>query len=314
MLRTMKWGIDKYFYYPKRDRQVLLVLITLAAMTLLVIYFAGDPSDIKAADGAGTTAAADSMASKAGQPAESLTAREVHLEPFDPNTADTAQLLRLGLAKWQVANIVKYRSHGGVYTSKEDFAQLYRLTVKQFRQLEPYIRIAPEFRPASTLYARNRHTTPYPTSALKAERDSFHRAYVKQEKLNAGETVDLNALDTTVYKKVPGIGSYYSRKIVEYGRRLGGYVSTDQLDEIDHFPTETKVYFDVKPAAIALVRINHYPLDELRHHPYINYMQARAIIEYRREHGRIDDLSVLRLLDEFRESDLQRLQPYVSYD
>ena len=70
----MKWGIDKYFYYPKRDRQVLLVLITLAAMTLLVIYFAGDPSDIKAADGAGTTAAADSMASKAGQPAESLTA------------------------------------------------------------------------------------------------------------------------------------------------------------------------------------------------------------------------------------------------
>ena len=69
-----------------------------------------------------------------------------------------------------------------------------------------------------------------------------------------------------------------------------------------------------KPAAIALVRINHYPLDELRHHPYINYMQARAIIEYRREHGRIDDLSVLRLLDEFRESDLQRLQPYVSYD
>lgn len=308
----MKLGIDRLFYLPKRDRQVLLVLLLLAAVVLCVIYFAGDPSSLEAEDS--TRSTTDSLPNREGKPAESLEVREVHLEPFDPNTADTAQLLRLGLTEWQVANIVKYRSRGGAYTSKEDFAQLYGLTVEHYRQLEPYIRIAPKFRPASTLYPRNRHTSPYPTSKLKAERDSLHRNYVKQEKLNPGETIDLNALDTTIYKKVPGIGSYYSRKIIEYGRRLGGFVSIDQLDEIEHFPTETKVYFDVKPAPIALIRINHFPLDELRHHPYINYMQARAIIEYRRAHGPISDLMTLRLLDEFRESDLQRLLPYVSYE
>ncbi|MBP5338446.1 MAG: helix-hairpin-helix domain-containing protein [Prevotella sp.] len=307
----MALGFDSFFYLPKRDRHVLLVLLILAVMALAVIYFAGNSASLEPE----ATPAQGGSPTLPGQPDDTVTVRQVHLEPFDPNTADTAQLLRLGLTKWQVANICKYRAKGGVYTSKEDFAQLYGLTVKHFRELEPFIRIAPEYRPASTLFARNRSThTNYSTPHPTLQRDSTRRNYQRQEKLNVGETIDLNALDTTVYKKVPGIGSYYSRKIVEYGRRLGGYVSVDQLDEIDHFPTETKVYFDVKPSPVSLIRINHLPLDELRHHPYINYLQARAITDYRRLHGPIQDLTVLRLLDEFREKDIQRLLPYVSYE
>ena len=52
---------------------------------------------------------------------------------FDPNTADSIQLLRLGLRPWQVRNIYKYRSKGGIYRTKADFARLYGLTVKDYR-------------------------------------------------------------------------------------------------------------------------------------------------------------------------------------
>ena len=61
---------------------------------------------------------------------------------FDPNTADSTQLLRLGLKPWQVRNIYKYRAHGGIYRTPEDFARLYGLTVKQYRELEPFFRLS----------------------------------------------------------------------------------------------------------------------------------------------------------------------------
>ena len=76
--------------------------------------------------------------------------------PFDPNTADSTQLLRLGLQPWQVHNIYKYRSRGGIYRKKEDFAKLYGLTVKDYRRLEPYIRISSDYLPASTLIKEER--------------------------------------------------------------------------------------------------------------------------------------------------------------
>ena len=47
---------------------------------------------------------------------------------FDPNTADSTQLLRLGLQPWQVRNIYRYRARGGIYRTREDFARLYGLT------------------------------------------------------------------------------------------------------------------------------------------------------------------------------------------
>ena len=154
--------------------------------------------------------------------------------PFDPNTADSTQLLRLGLQPWQVRNIYKYRAHGGIYRQKEDFARLYGLTVKQYRELEPYIRISNDYLPASTLVGEGqrpiRDTLRYPV------------------KLQENEHVVLNTADTTQLKKVPGIGSYYASEIIRHGQRLGGFVSVDQLDEIEDFPKDSKQYFVIANA------------------------------------------------------------------
>ena len=86
--------------------------------------------------------------------------QKVELFNFDPNTADSITLHRLGLPRWQVRSIYKYRAHGGVYRCKEDFAQLRGLTLKKYRELEPYIHIADQFRPASEFIHRpGYHTT-----------------------------------------------------------------------------------------------------------------------------------------------------------
>ena len=120
--------------------------------------------------------------------------------------------------------------------------------------------------------------------------------------------------DTTVYQQVPGIGSYYARRIEAYRARLGGFVSIDQLDEIDGFPQEAKAYFAISEATPQQLRVNHLSPQELRRHPYISDAQARAIVDYRRLHGKIRSLDDLGLLDIFSPAVIRRLQPYINYD
>ena len=219
--------------------------------------------------------------------------------PFDPNTADSTQLLRLGLQPWQVRNIYKYRAHGGIYRQKQDFARLYGLTVKQYRELEPYIRISSDYLPASTLVGES----------PRIERDTLRYPV----KIQADEHVVLNTADSTQLKKVPGIGSYYASQIIRYGQWLGGYVSVDQLDEIEDFPKDAKKYFLIADAHPRRMNINRLTLQQLRRHPYINFYMAKAITDYRRLRGDIKSLNELRLNKDFTDEVIHRLEPYIEY-
>ena len=132
-------------------------------------------------------------------------------------------------------------------------------------------------------------------------------------KVQDDEQVVLNTADTSQLKKVPGIGSYYASEIIRHGQRLGGFVSIDQLDEIDGFPKDAKKYFVIADAHPKRLNINRLTLQQLRRHPYINFYQAKAITDYRRQHGDIKSLSELRLSKDFTDEVIHRLEPYIEY-
>ena len=231
----------------------------------------------------------------------SLTVGEVpirHTEEFyfDPNTADSTQLLRLGLPTWMIRNIYRYRARGGVYRTKRDFAQTYGLTKKDYLRLEPFIRISDDYQSAAALFPQE-------------GRDSLRHSV----KLKEGEHIALNTADTTQLVMVPGIGSYYAKEIVRHGKWIGGYVSVDQLDEIEGFPQSAKKYFVISNPNPQRLAINKLSLQQLRNHPYINYYMAKAIVDYRRLHGDIKNLQDLRFLKGFSEDAILRLKPYIEY-
>lgn len=320
--------IREFFYLQKSDRKVILTLLLVIVVALTVIFFAGGESDGE-----------DSKEFKSGDHAyhsEKIltdspldTPKKAELFPFDPNTADSTQLLRLGLQSWQVRNIYKYRAAGGVYCQKTDFARLYGLTVKQYRELEPYIRISDDYLPASTLLKQERRTSQGSFSQNRGNwtrnqrdrsRDSVRQNHgpvplIPQysPKLRPGETIVLNTADTTALKTIPGIGPYYARKIVQYGQRLGGYVNVDQLDEIEDFPSEVKSFLVVCDAHPQKLNLNKLSLNELKRHPYITFFMARAITDYRRLHGPLHSLSDLRLSRDFPQEVIERLEPYVEF-
>ncbi|MBR1932080.1 MAG: helix-hairpin-helix domain-containing protein [Prevotella sp.] len=293
--------LREFFYLHKSDRQVVLTFLLIAVLAIVGVFLTGnDEGDEPLAEADSTfTPVQQPQAQHAHAPYSQPVAHRAERFPFDPNTADSTQLLRLGLQPWQVRNIYKYRAAGGIYRHKEDFAHLYGLTAKEYRELEPYIRISADYQPASTLLkeeaAPGRDTLRYPV------------------KLSEGETVDLCLADTTLLRKVPGIGSYFALRIVQYGERLGGYVSIDQLDEIDDFPMESKKFLTIGTPSVRKLNLNRLSLQELKHHPYLNYYQARDIVDFRRQQGPLKSLADLRLLRDFPPEALDRLQPYVEF-
>lgn len=223
------------------------------------------------------------------------------LSAFDPNTADSTLLLSLGLQPWQVRSIYRYRAKGGIYRQPSDFARLYGLTVKQYKELLPYIHISDEYKSAAEVYGR--------TDAVRSGRDTLRYPV----KLQPGQYVTLDDADTASLRKVPGIGRYYASRIVRYRNDLGGYVSVAQLSEIEGIPEAALSYFRLTGGAVRKLNLNRLTLNELKHHPYINFYQARRIIDYRRLKGPLHSINDLRLLKDFSQRDIERLRPYVEF-
>ena len=286
----------------RNDRRIGIAALIVGILAFIGIFLTGrDTSDTPVANDSTPVHAKNKRGQYYAQPE-----RTVERFPFDPNTADSTQLLRLGLQPWQVRNIYKYRSRGGIYRQKEDFARLYGLTVKQYRELEPYIRISNDYLPASTLVSERK----YNERGERGERDTTLRYPVK---IKEDQHIVLNTADTTQLRRVPGIGSYYAKEIIRHGQWLGGYVSVDQLDEIEGFPQEAKKYFVIEQPHPQKLNANKLTLNQLRRHPYINYYQAKAILDYRRLHGNINSLDDLRFSKDFPPEAIERLRPYLEF-
>lgn len=145
--------------------------------------------------------------------------------------------------------------------------------------------------------------------------DSVYRGqYVYVKKLPFGTVVDINTADTSLLKRIPGIGSYYARRIVEYRSSLGGYTDVAQLSEIKNMPDSVRGWFETGDSIdIIRIEVNSCTLQQLMTHPYISFYQARAITDYRRAHGDIKSLSQLSMLPEFSDADIRRLSPYLKF-
>lgn len=203
----------------RNDRLILIITMLVGTLVLIGIFLLG--GETSSTSGSSSTRKTSSTR-KIGITYAVPPSQQPECFYFDPNTADSTQLLRLGLQPWQVRNIYRYRAKGGVYRKKEDFARLYGLTVKDYRRLEPYIRISEDYLPASTLVGNARRTsfssgTSFPSSTSNYKKDSLRYPV----KIREGEHVVLNTADTSMLRKVPGIGAYYAKEIVRYGKWLG---------------------------------------------------------------------------------------------
>jgi competence ComEA-like helix-hairpin-helix protein len=185
-----------------------------------------------------------------------------------------------------------YRSRSESYPPR----QSYRSNPKQAKQPE-----------ARTYY-------PHPDQNLDPP---VNKSYPKTEKLAEGTSIELNSSDTTQLMKIPGIGISFAKRIVGYRNVLGGYYRLEQLQEVygmyEELYEKMIPYLIVNMDSIRLLPVNSASIDKLKSHPYINFYQAKAIIEIRKKKGKLKNVGDLNLLEEFTEEDLNRIAPYLGF-
>lgn len=221
---------------------------------------------------------------------------EYSLFNFDPNTADSATLVKLGIKPFIASNILKFRSKGGKFRSIESFAKTYGLSEEKFEELKPYISIAIS-----------------ETTITKA--DSIKQI---NEKNTFTGTLDLNSADTTSLMQIKGIGRGYARAIVRFRVQAGGYVDKAQLMELPHMTQERynsiEQYFTINNALVKRINVNIASVDRLKAHPYLNFYQAKALYEYRRKKGKLKNIDELKQLEEFDHQTINKIKPYLQFE
>ena len=146
----------------------------------------------------------------------------------------------------------------------------------------------------------------------KIRKDSFK--FPKQEKYSTGIIIDVNTADTSILKKIPGIGRVISRNIVNYRNRLGGFYDVSQLLEVEYVDSTLLAWFQVKSDVFRKINVNRADIDELRSHPYMDFYKAKAIVDFRRKRGRISGMSQISMFKEFTKEDIARLSHYFSFE
>ena len=219
---------------------------------------------------------------------------------FNPNEADSATLCRLGLPGWMARNILRYRARGGRFRKPADFQKIYGLEKRTFERLLPYLVIPSEAEEST------------PSLLLANTSDSLRPKPL--EKFAPGTVIELNRADTTVLKRIPGIGSGIARSIVSYRERLGGFYAIEQLQDIQLDYRQLRAWFSIDESCIRRIPVNKASVERLKRHPYINFYQAKALVEHRRKEGMLHNLKPFVLLEEFSRKDLERIQHYLSFD
>ncbi len=147
--------------------------------------------------------------------------------------------------------------------------------------------------------------------------DSEHKP-VAAPKRGDAFTIELNSADTADLRCLYGIGPVFAARIVKYRQQLGGYVRKEQLLEVYGMDEERyagiAAFVVLDTASVAKLRVNELSVAELKRHPYLDYYQAKAIVDFRnggRRYRSMDDLRLVSLIDD---ETATKLQGYIQFN
>lgn len=143
--------------------------------------------------------------------------------------------------------------------------------------------------------------------------DSIGRTY----RVKKDTVVCLNRCDTTDLLYLRGVGKFTAVHILRYGQALGGYVSAEQIREIEELKNQNLdsviPHLTVCLDSVRPIRINHATQRQLQRHPYVTYEQSVELYELRRMRGTLRGWDDLRRAKTLRETDIERLKMYISF-
>ena len=283
----MKRELKNYFTFNKKERNGIL-LLSFVLLVLVVFYQFSyllkpkqqtDFSDFKKA-----IAELDYiMESKE-------VVKEVSLFYFNPNTLDDQGWIALGLPEGKLKVLRNYQKSGGYFKQKEDLQSCYAIGDDFYNTIKDYVSIPKTKKPAT----------------------------INHQPKITNKIIELNKADSLTLISIKGIGPFYAKQIINYRDELGGFLSFSQfteiwgLEKLDVENLQKQTIIDT--FYIRKININKVSIEILRNHPYLNYKQAKMIVNFRNQHGDFSSVKDIQKIKPISRELFRKIAPYLKVD
>jgi competence ComEA-like helix-hairpin-helix protein len=309
----MKKMMADYFSFSKKERIAVVILLVVIAGFIALPYFFGvkkkpakpdaqlqqqiaSLQSDKKADAVSTSTAVNFDGQKQNYSSSNAAATKFETFQFDPNTLDESGWIRLGLRDKTAKTILNYRSKGGKFKTPEDLRKIWGLRKDEADRIIPHAVIA-----AQQTYKPNTPNNNY-TNRIPAK--------------TTATSIDINAATPQDFYKLPGMDKSLPYRIINFRNKLGGFISAQQVRETwgmtDSVFTSIKPYLQLKTTDVKKININIATELELNAHPYIDKYAAKAIANYRTQHGNFQTIHDIKKIPSITEQIFNKISPYLS--
>lgn len=309
----MKKQLKEYFYFSKSEKRGVVFLSVLIVLILILKYFLSNFIVTPTVDDAyvNKILAENKIDSSKVINDENIYAfnepespvykskKQKELFYFNPNKVTASELKQLGCSDKLIKTWLNFVSKGGFFKTKNDVKKVYGISTLFFNKIEPYILI------------ENTNTK----IAEENKTNSISKAAEFSEKTERKLFIEINAADTLQLKYLPGIGSKFAERIVNYRNKLGGFLNKEQLKEV--FGIDSVLFNKIEKQItldenrVRKISINTAQVSELKQHPYFSYNVANAIIQYRDRHGKFTNINDIKKVVVVNESVFKKISPYL---
>ena len=205
---------------------------------------------------------------------------------FNPNELNDNGWLALGLSQGKLKVLRNYQKSGGYFKQKQDLKRCYAFGDEFYNTIKEYVSI------------------PKPKTTKPKT----------QKPITKNQIIELNQADSLALISIKGIGPFYAKQILKYRNELGGFINYEQFTEIwglenlelKNFKQQTSI----NTLHISKTNINTATIENLRNHPYLNYKQAKMIVNYRQQHGNYQQLKDICRIKPISLELFRKIAPY----
>jgi competence protein ComEA len=307
---------------------ILIVILTAARIVLPVLM--GEPEVVFIEDvNDYLSFEEDQSMLQKGASASETPKHHYHLKPFNPNRINVTDLYGMGLSPYVIVNWMKFREAGGMFYSPEDIGRIYGIDSSLVARIKPFADFEKTRRNNNHKFTvfnqRDNNSSGSGDEKERLNNSVSHSPHKTKKAVFSSdseelplECIEINQAGAEEFRQLNGIGEVYSSRIIAFRDLLGGFCNIDQLTEVygisDELFERIRKYLATPGGPIEKIDVNQASLRRLRAHPYLDFYQARDIVEYRNEKGIITDARVLTSLASFDREILERALPYLSFN